>query len=153
MVVHSLERNWKGTLLALLFVAPIGGLAGAEEVAVGSLTVIPLGLENSRGKVFAQLMRDEAEFDGDARGFRDAEVKVVDAQAVVVFSDLPHGDYALKLFHDENDNRKLDTNFVGMPKEKFGFSNDAMGRFGPPSFEQARFRFEAPEQTLRIKMK
>ena len=71
----------------------------------------------------------------------------------MVFENIPHGDYALKVFHDENENQKLDTNFIGMPKEKFGFSNDAMGRFGPPSFEQARFRFEESATTLRVEMK
>ena len=40
---------------------------------------------------------------------------------------------------DANENEKLDTNFLGIPKEQFGFSNDAKGSFGPPSFESASF--------------
>lgn len=54
------------------------------------------------------------------------------------FADLPAGDYAIKLFHDENSNGQLDSNMMGLPKEGYGFSNNA-GRFGPASFEEAKF--------------
>ena len=53
--------------------------------------------------------------------------------------ELEAGTYSIGFFIDKNDNEKLDTNFLGVPKEQFGFSNDAMGRFGPPSFEAASF--------------
>jgi uncharacterized protein (DUF2141 family) len=47
------------------------------------------------------------------------------------------------LYVDSNKNEKLDTNFFGIPKEQFGFSNNAKGRFGPPSFESASFELDA----------
>jgi uncharacterized protein (DUF2141 family) len=65
-------------------------------------------------------------------------------RAVVVFEGQPAGEYAASVIHDANRNRKLDTNFLGMPREGFGFSNDAMGTFGPPSFEKARFNVTEP---------
>jgi len=143
-----------GTLTAGLLLASAGlPAASAEPISHGTLTVVPVGLENSRGSLLVQLSNAAAAFEGNGEAYRSAEVKVVDGQAVVVFENVPFGDYALKVFHDENDNQKLDTNFVGMPKEKFGFSNDAMGRFGPPKFEQARFRLEESATTLRIEMK
>ncbi len=55
-------------------------------------------------------------------------------------ADLPEGDYAVSLFVDRNANGQLDRNALGMPIEPYAFSNDAAGSFGPPSFEQARFR-------------
>jgi uncharacterized protein (DUF2141 family) len=132
--------------------------ASADEVsapdpAVGKLVVVPVGLEKNQGNVMVRVANDEADFEADDEGFRSAVVKVEDKRAVAVFEDVPHGEYAIKIFHDENSNQKLDTNFVGYPKEKFGFSNNAMGRFGPPSFEQARFRFDAEEATVEIEMK
>ena len=132
--------------------------ASADEVsapdpAVGKLVVVPVGLEKNQGNVMVRVANDEADFEADDEGFRSAVVKVEDKRAVAVFEDVPHGAYAIKIFHDENSNQKLDTNFVGYPKEKFGFSNNAMGRFGPPSFEQARFRFDAEEATVEIEMK
>lgn len=55
----------------------------------------------------------------------------------VVLKDLPDGPLALSLFQDTNANGRLDMNAMGMPIEPFGFSNDAVDHFGPPTFEQA----------------
>ena len=57
----------------------------------------------------------------------------------ITFEDLPAGHYAIKAFHDTNNNNKLDTNLIGLPKEQYGFSNNVTARLGPPSFEQSRF--------------
>tara|TARA_B110000444_G_scaffold259006_1_gene301487 strand:- start:778 stop:1314 length:537 start_codon:yes stop_codon:yes gene_type:complete len=57
---------------------------------------------------------------------------------------LPHGEYAITLFVDFNGNKKIDKNFLGIPKEQYGFSNNAMGRMSPPSFEQAKFTVTGP---------
>jgi uncharacterized protein (DUF2141 family) len=57
----------------------------------------------------------------------------------VIFRNVEPGDYAISIFHDANENGILDMNFMGMPKEGFGFSNDAMGVFGPPTFSKAKF--------------
>ena len=53
--------------------------------------------------------------------------------------DVTSGIYAIGLYIDANKNKKLDTNFLGIPKEQFGFSNDARGVLGPPDFESASF--------------
>ena len=66
--------------------------------------------------------------------------------------DLPEGIYAIALFVDANKNLKIDKNFLGIPKEQFGFSNNAMGKLSAPSFEQAKFKVE--KNTLQnIKLK
>lgn len=64
------------------------------------------------------------------------EVLVKEGTNTVVFDSLLSGDYAVRYFHDENENDQLDTNFVGIPKEGYGFSNDAHGTFGPYSFKK-----------------
>ena len=55
----------------------------------------------------------------------------------VVLKDLPGGDYAVAAFHDENGNGERDRNVLGMPTEGYAFGNDAIGRMGPPTFEDA----------------
>ena len=66
--------------------------------------------------------------------------------------NLPEGLYAIALFVDTNKNLKIDKNFLGIPKEQFGFSNNAMGNLSAPSFEQAKF--EVQGNTLQnIKLK
>jgi uncharacterized protein (DUF2141 family) len=52
-----------------------------------------------------------------------------------VIHDLPAGEYALSAFKDDNGNGKLDANPLGMPIEPYGFSNDAAGSYGPPSYK------------------
>lgn len=54
--------------------------------------------------------------------------------------DLPSGEYALAVFHDENGNGKLDTNWLGIPKEKVAFSKGKMKTFGPPKYQECAFR-------------
>lgn len=66
--------------------------------------------------------------------------------------DLPAGFYAIALFVDANKNLKIDKNFLGIPKEQFGFSNNAMGRLSAPSFEQAMFEVNG-NTTQNIKLK
>ena len=52
-------------------------------------------------------------------------------------TDVPHGTYAVRLYHDEDDDGELDTNLFGVPQEAFGFSNNARGSMGPPDFRKA----------------
>lgn len=54
--------------------------------------------------------------------------------------DLPIGEYALAVFHDENGNGKLDTNWLGIPKEKVAFSRAKMKTFGPPKYKECAFQ-------------
>ena len=66
--------------------------------------------------------------------------------------NLPEGLYAIALFVDTNKNLKIDKNFLGIPKEQFGFSNNAMGKLSAPSFEQARFKVEGNTlQNIKLK--
>jgi uncharacterized protein (DUF2141 family) len=70
----------------------------------------------------------------------------------IVIENIPYGTYALAVLHDENDNFKLDTNFLGIPKEGYGFSNNVKGMFGPPSFNRAKFEMKEKESYHLIKL-
>ena len=60
--------------------------------------------------------------------------------------------YSFSFYHDVNSNKKLDKNFIGIPKEPYGFSNNQAGRFGPPNFEDSKI--ELKENTkLQLKVK
>ena len=66
--------------------------------------------------------------------------------------NLPEGEYAIALFVDTNKNSKIDKNFLGIPKEQFGFSNNAIGRLSAPSFEQAKFQVQGSTlQNIQLK--
>jgi uncharacterized protein (DUF2141 family) len=72
---------------------------------------------------------------------------------LIVVKDLPEGEYAVSIFHDENNNGKFDTNALGMPIEPYAFSNDASGSFGPPTYEQAKFKLDAEKKSIIINLK
>jgi len=97
-----------------------------SSMAQLSLTIEIDNLSNSKGKVLVELI------DSKEERVRGVSEKIVNNKCIIVISDLKPGQYAFKYFHDENENKELDTNWIGMPTEGFGFSNNAKGRFGPP---------------------
>lgn len=111
--------------------------------AQSTLSVEITGMENNKGKVIVALL-DENEND-----VSDQSSAIVNNTARVVFKNLKHGQYAIRYFHDENENRELDMNLLGIPKEGIGFSNNAMGKFGPKDFSEWLFDFSGD---LSLKM-
>lgn len=102
----------------------------------GTLTVEIKGINSIKGDIRVALYNSQHDFPSGT--FFKGAIKKVDGTSVqVIFEDVPHGKYALSVFQDENENGKLDTGLFGIPKEPYGFSNDVMGTFGPPSFEDA----------------
>ena len=81
--------------------------------------------------------QDRGEQGGPAPGIVDGLILAAKPGTVSYEFDLPAGTYAIGVFHDVNGNNSLDTNFLGIPKEQYGFGNDATGSFGPPSFNDA----------------
>lgn len=71
----------------------------------------------------------------------------------VVFKDLPAGDYAFAVYHDANANGKMDKNILGIPTEDYAFSNNALGKMGPPSYDSARITIPADGTTVRVSLK
>jgi len=112
--------------------------------AQSSLTVDIVNLENNKGVVIVALL-DENEKD-----LMDETVEISGHQCSVTFRNVKHDQYAVRFIHDENENEKLDTNFLGIPKEGFGFSNDAMGKFGPKDFSEWLFDFSG-DTGIKIK--
>jgi uncharacterized protein (DUF2141 family) len=71
--------------------------------------------------------------------YRGTTSSIANQTCEVVFENIPKGIYAISIFHDENDNGKMDTNFMGIPKEDYGCSNNASGFMGPPKWKDAKF--------------
>ncbi|EKF55166.1 hypothetical protein I215_09052 [Galbibacter marinus] len=72
-----------------------------------------------------------------------------DIQVVIEGLCLGH-QYSIASFLDENDNQKLDKNFVGMPQEPYGFSKNVKGTFGPPSFEETKITLDQKNKQINI---
>ncbi len=116
-----------------------------------TLTVEITELRNNKGRVAVALFDSEDAFPEQERALRGKLAKIANKRAQVSFSGLKPGTYAIAVLHDENENDEMDFNFVGMPLEGYGFSNDASAMFGPPSFEAASFEVGARSGKKRIK--
>ena len=82
---------------------------------------------------------DRGEKGGVAPGITQGTIEMVEPGSVIYRYELPPGTYAIGIFHDANLNNRLDNYFFGVPREQYGFSNNARGFMGPPSFEDAAF--------------
>lgn len=115
-------------------------LAAQSLAAQNTLEVTVRGIQTPKGNILIALYDSEAEF--MKKHVASRKVKATDKQVSVTFENLKPGNYAITTFHDANENEKLDTNFLGVPNESYGFSNNVKGRFGPPSFDKARVVME-----------
>ena len=115
-----------------------------------TLTVVIRNIRSDTGTVAAALYQSEKEFMRKNWQSRSTPSRVGEVQ--LVFENVPAGEYAVSVMHDANNNGELDKSSIGIPKEGFGFSNNALGKFGPPKFKEAKFTTPL-EKTLVITLK
>jgi len=115
----------------------------------GLLRIEVTNLRSSKGFVLVSLYNNAKDFPENAeRAVGKTRVAIQGGKAIASFSDLPQGKYAAAILHDQNDNLKMDFNAVGIPKEGYGFSNNAKGMFGPPAFAKAAFQVDGEKQIV-----
>ncbi len=102
-----------------------------------SLKIVINNLNNSKGQVVLDLQ------DENKNSIKAVFQDIKDNSCIINIKDLRPGKYTFRYFHDENSNKKLDTSWIGMPKEGFGFSNNAKGKFGPPSHKKTIFELKS----------
>lgn len=99
------------------------------------LTITVQNIGSPEGSIRAALYDSEGNF--LKTGTYTSSTINENKEAILVFEGVAKGKYAVSIYHDENNNGKLDTILFGIPSEPYGFSNDAKGSFGPPSFEDS----------------
>ena len=109
----------------------------SQQANAANLTVNISDVNQGKGHVMVALYSGSEAFSQGKVSF-GSRVKADNKQAQVIFKDLPEGEYAIKIYQDENSNQKLDFNLMGIPKEGYGFSNN-VGRFGSPEYQEAKF--------------
>lgn len=105
-----------------------------------TITVTVEDISSNDGKIFLALYNSEADFLENT--YKGTKSKISNNTCTVKFENIPAGVYAVSIFHDENNNNKLDSNFIGIPKEDYGCSNNAKGFMGPPKWKDAKFNLE-----------
>lgn len=119
----------------------------------GSLVVKFEGMSSNKGNVVVALCNSDANYKNHKSPFIGKQIPINNNTAIIEFEDLPFGEYAIKAFHDEDANDDLNTNFLGIPVEDYGFSNNARGMFGPPSWESAKFELTDESKKIEIIIK
>ena len=131
----------------------IPALALLAAAATSSQVDIETSLRNAKGVVRLCMTRRAEAFPASCEQDPAAIKRTVPAslQVTIVLRDVPPGNYAVALFHDENGNGRLDK-FGPLPIEGFGFSGNPRLRFGPPSFAQARITLASGENRQLIRL-
>lgn len=117
----------------------------------GQLTVTINNIKPVEGELYIAIYDNEDTFmDIDRIAFREI-IPVSTETESIIFTNIPDGEYAIAVFQDLNGNGELDKKGMGLPKEPFGFSNDARGKTGPPKYEKAKFSFSG-DMNISIKL-
>ncbi|MCG1035633.1 DUF2141 domain-containing protein [Polaribacter sargassicola] len=136
--------------LLLVFAIIFTGIltTNAQEESL-DLTVNISGLGSDKGTLMVALYNKPEHF--LKKQFKGEIAKIKDKKSVVIFKGLPKGEYAVSFVHDENNNKKMDTNMFKIPKEDYGCSNNARGFMGPPKYDDAKFQL-SENKTIEIKI-
>lgn len=133
-----------------LFLALMTDSFGGDEK--GTITIKVSNIQVKEGAIHLAVYNDAETFLSDAFFlFKKANV-TKDGELIIVLNDIPFGEYAISFFHDENSNDKMDKYMGLIPKEAYGFSNNARGTMGPPSYDDAKFNFSTKEMEMAVTM-
>ncbi len=138
-------------ILAAAWLLLASAPAGSEGTPECALTIKASGFRSAKGQALAALFNSHDGFPSKGeKAYRRASAEIKDGAAVFVFSGVPYGDYAASVLHDENSNGRLDSNWLGIPKEGVGSSKDPATRLGPPSFKDSAFNINSEELEIKI---
>lgn len=139
-------------LTSLLLSNPAVLPTEAADGASGTLLVEVSGFQNDYGQALMYVFKTKSGFPSKpARAAFKFRVPINNKRASFAV-DLPVHEYAAFVVHDYNGNGELDTNWLGIPKEGVGASNNAKGRMGPPKYRDAKFELTATGTRQAIKL-
>ena len=141
-------------ILTFLFILFLPLISDAQSESEKPTLLIEISnIKKAKGSIKIAVYDHKDRFLGDEL-LLGKSIEVTNSGSMIIpLEELPHGTYAISLYHDKNNNDKLDTNFIGIPNEPYGFSNNARGTFGPPKFEKAKFHFNPLLGKIRVKLK
>lgn len=108
----------------------------------GKITVTIGGIKSQEGRIRVILHGLKDDDSDETKVFKQKHLKIDGESVKVSFKDIPAGEYAIYVFHDENKNKKLDKGFFDIPEEGYAFSTNYMDLFDTPEFEDIKFLVE-----------
>lgn len=120
----------------------------------GTLVVVLEGLRSDRGVAIVSVFAGPQGFPDEVAAAVRTEYQAIAAgRAVATFADLPFGEYAVSVLHDEDNDGRMAAGLFGTPREGFGFSGSPDYRFGHPGFAEVSFVLLGPQRELTIGMR
>ena len=138
------------TAFILLFIPLNYSQDFGNSAEVGTVIVRITGFASDEGDCWFALDNSMGVYESEDSVFIGKILPIINSEVLLTIDSLNYGSYAIKVFHDENINGELDSNFLGIPTEDYGFSNDASGWFGPPRWEKAMFLLNEREMAIEI---
>ena len=137
-------------ILTIVFLCHFSNKKQEIKTQKATLKITITNIKKIKGNLLVAVFDDESKF---LKDFNLAKGKKISANThEFVFKDLSLGIYAVSVFQDANKNNSLDTNFLGIPKEPYGFSNNPSTLFGPPNFEKASFQINSNSTEVTIEL-
>ena len=144
----------KKTIITIFAVMLLLGAGRAcPETRKADLLVEIRNVPSTKGNISIALSSDEDQYNTDEDIYRAVRVDSERPRTVYVFEDIPYGRYALKLYHDKNGDHQLNKGFFGMPKERYGFSNNPKVKMSMPSYEECAFDVDSGNEKQIIEMR
>jgi uncharacterized protein (DUF2141 family) len=151
--MHLRPPSVVGLLTVLPFLLLAARARSEEPGALVGIVMEVIDLTSTGGSVYCDLYNQKEGFPTEPRrALARAVVRPEGRRATCVFPNVKAGSYAVAVWHDVDGDRHFDTNWLGIPSEPVGTSNNARGRLGPPRFKDAAFDFVPPrlQQTIRL---
>lgn len=133
--------------LHLLFAILLSTTGQAQTQPITQITVTISNVSSDEGKVLVGLYNQEYFM---KEPVQSATASIEEGTATVVFKEVPKGAYAIIAHHDENNNRRMDFESSGMPKEDYGTSNNPFS-MGPPDWKESEFQVSDEPLSLEIR--
>ena len=150
-----MQQQIRYTILILIVASGVYCRFPAPSTQRKSIVFHFVNFCNNRGLARVGVYNDPKNFCNEAvKPFREVSGKIVNKESFIEVYDLPEGDYAFTLLHDENEDAVMNYNFLGLPKEGYAFSNNAFPVLSKPSFNSCRVHisYAAPVcQSIRVR--
>ncbi len=122
----------------------------ASTIIASDIIVEITGLLNQNGKLSIGLYnKNDDTFANMSKYYKGVNLIINDKKAIYTFENISNGTYAISVIHDENENKELDKNFFGVPKEGYGFSNNIRPTFRGANFQESKFKLNS-DKTIVI---
>lgn len=134
--------------IMLLFIALFSGISSNENP---ELTVSISNIKILKGEIIIGVFNTDVGFLKEGVAIKTYTIKANQPTETLVIKDLPKGEYAISLYHDENSDNECNRNFIGIPKEGYGFSNNIKPKFSAPKYQDCKFSL-VKNKVIEIKL-